>query len=231
MKTAAVLVGALAGASAFQVATPLKGAVRSSSTMQMAARSKSIPFAPQPAALDGTIPGDVGFDPLGLTSIDFDWAKWIVPTRASMRKGDEPVIVDTLYWMREAEIKHCRVAMLAVVGWLAVDMGLRLPGSKYVGLSAISAHDAMVAGGNMVVLFHFALLLELINGAAIFAAAQGSGREPGNFALDPLGLSKDSAKSARYQLSEIKNGRLAMLAFGGIATQAVLTGHGFPYLF
>jgi Chlorophyll A-B binding protein len=42
---------------------------------------------------------------------------------------------------------------------------------------------------------------------------------------------QDSAKSARYQLSEIKNGRLAMLAFGGIATQSVLTGHAFPYLF
>jgi hypothetical protein len=31
-------------------------------------------------------------------------------------------------------------------------------------------------------------------------------------------------------VSEIKNGRLAMLAFGGIATQAVLTSGGFPYM-
>jgi Chlorophyll A-B binding protein len=29
---------------------------------------------------------------------------------------------------------------------------------------------------------------------------------------------------------ELLNGRLAMMAIGGIATQAVLTGHGFPYL-
>jgi len=29
----------------------------------------------------------------------------------------------------------------------------------------------------------------------------------------------------------VKNGRLAMLAFSGIITQAVLTGQGFPYLF
>jgi hypothetical protein len=35
--------------------------------------------------------------------------------------------------------------MLAVVGWLAVDFGLRLPGSKYVGLDPTTAHDAMVS--------------------------------------------------------------------------------------
>jgi hypothetical protein len=30
--------------------------------------------------------------------------------------------------------------------------------------------------------------------------------------------------------SELLNGRLAMFAIGGIATQSVLSGHGFPYL-
>jgi hypothetical protein len=29
---------------------------------------------------------------------------------------------------------------------------------------------------------------------------------------------------------ELLNGRLAMVAIGGIATQTVLTGHGFPFL-
>jgi hypothetical protein len=32
------------------------------------------------------------------------------------------------------------------------------------------------------------------------------------------------------KLKEIKNGRLAMLAFGGICTQSVLNGSGFPYM-
>ena len=31
--------------------------------------------------------------------------------------------------MREAEIKHGRVAMLATAGWLAVDFGFKLPGA------------------------------------------------------------------------------------------------------
>lgn len=53
--------------------------------------------------------GDVGFDPLGLSGI------------AGLAGAD-------LYWMREAELKHARVAMLAVVGVLWCDQLGSLPG-------------------------------------------------------------------------------------------------------
>jgi len=48
---------------------------------------------------------------------------------------------------------------------------------------------------------------------------------------DPLKFCKDDKSTAKYTLNEIQNGRLAMLAFSGMVTQAVLTGHGFPYLY
>ena len=37
------------------------------STTSLTAKSKSVPFLEQPAALDGSMAGDVGFDPFGFT--------------------------------------------------------------------------------------------------------------------------------------------------------------------
>ena len=41
---------------------------------------------------------------------------------------------------------------------------------------------------------------------------------------------KDAAKMQKKKDSEMLNGRLAMCAVGGIATQSMISGHGFPYL-
>lgn len=73
-------------------------------------------------------------------------------------------------------------------------------------------------------------LLELTSGAAIFDQAKGSGRASGDFSFDPLGLGKDAKKKERYAVSEIKNGRLAMLAISGILTQqAAFPDQAFPF--
>lgn len=52
------------------------------------------PMLLSPQALDGSFAGDVGFDPLGFSNSK-----------------------EALYKMREAEIKHSRLAMLAAAGW------------------------------------------------------------------------------------------------------------------
>lgn len=73
-------------------------------------------------------------------------------------------------------------------------------------------------------------ILEFANGAAIFDQSKGSGRLPGDFSFDPLGFGKDAKARERYATSEIKNGRLAMLAFSGIVTQAaVFPDKAFPF--
>ena len=58
----------------------------SSVTSFATARSKSVPFAEQPAALTGQYPGDVGFDPLGLSNI---WAdvRLLLSSRLSPRNS------------------------------------------------------------------------------------------------------------------------------------------------
>jgi hypothetical protein len=71
----------------------------------------------------------------------------LVPTKwEESRSG-----LSALKYFRESELKHGRIAMLAVLGWVAVDLGLRLPGSKYAGVSPVEAHDVFVKSGDMFV--------------------------------------------------------------------------------
>ena len=60
---------------------------------------------------------------------------------------------------------------------------------------------------------------------------EGSGRAPGDFYFDPLKLSEGKPQKVKDDLAmkELANGRLAMIAFGGMITTAVLTGKEFPF--
>uniref|UniRef100_A0A7S3T2S7 Chlorophyll a-b binding protein, chloroplastic n=1 Tax=Strombidinopsis acuminata TaxID=141414 RepID=A0A7S3T2S7_9SPIT len=132
-------------------------------------------------------------------------------------------------YFREAELKHGRVAMLATVGWIATDMGMRVPGEPFQ-VSTIEAHDAMVKFGAMPQMLVWLGLLEVFGFLAFNNAAEGrTDRAPGDFGLRML-YPTDAAGQYSMQLKELRNGRLAMLAFGGIATAAVLTGKTWPFL-
>eukprot|EP00600_Ochromonadales_sp_CCMP1393_P005847 CAMPEP_0174961582 /NCGR_PEP_ID=MMETSP0004_2-20121128/4323_1 /TAXON_ID=420556 /ORGANISM="Ochromonas sp., Strain CCMP1393" /LENGTH=213 /DNA_ID=CAMNT_0016210049 /DNA_START=117 /DNA_END=758 /DNA_ORIENTATION=- len=194
-------------------------------------RSKSVPFAEQPPALDGTLAGDVGFDPVGFSSMwsDKDWSQQIVPD--IWPESGERTPISTIEWMREAEVKHGRVCMLAVLGWVAVDAGLRFPGDMFASIpNSLAAHNTAVENGSMGFLLFVVGMLEIVGGAALFDQAKGSGRTPGDFSFDPLNFSKDAKSLERYSTNEIKNGRLAMLAFSGIVTQAaIFPDKAFPF--
>lgn len=120
--------------------------------------------------------------------------------------------------------------MLAVLGWLVSEV-VQLPGDVHA-VSPVAAHDAAVKSGAMYQILLWTSILEIFSTKAVLETLEGSGRQPGDFKFDPLKFSegKSEAVKADFALKELKNGRLAMLAFGGIVTQAVLTGHGFPYL-
>merc|ERR1719183_673358 len=82
--------------------------------------SEALPFAERPEGLDVMpLAGDVGFDPLGFS--DYKLGPFRSPQFADPAKAH-------MGWMREAEIKHGRVCMLATVGWISADLGLRAPG-------------------------------------------------------------------------------------------------------
>merc|ERR1719384_1659481 len=175
-----------------------------------AERSKALPFMNRPALLDGSMAGDVGFDPLGLSNID-------------------GVGID-LYWLREAEIKHARVAMLAVVGTLQVELFGPAPGCEMADaknqMDAFwqfwNAHPQYIAASLIFIMF-----IEAFSGIAATSGRQSGERAPGDFGLDPLGFSKgDPAKFERLKGQEIANGRLAMWAAAGILMQGMTTDEG-----
>jgi light-harvesting complex I chlorophyll a/b binding protein 1 len=137
-------------------------------------------------------------------------------------------------FLREAELKHCRMAMLGYLGFVAVDLGITVypaaPGLE--GLSSVQAHDAAVEQGGLGQILLWVSLAESISSIAVVQMLQGSGRKPGEFGFDPLGFCKNkSAEEVRtMEKKELTNGRLAMLAFSGVVTQAVLTQGPFPYV-
>jgi len=198
-------------------------------------RSKSMPFLPRPINLDGSYVGDVGFDPFYLSSIQKNFAGFIQPPSWE----DQGEGIDTVYWMREAELKHGRVAMLAWTGWLATDgafgpVPLRFPGSIYQDVSdSYHAHDIMVSQGSLGFMLFVVGFLEFCTSAVLVEVSKGeSDREAGDFKLDPLQFLKGKSKDEVdvWKLKELQNGRAAMMAFGGVATQAALGGTEFPYL-
>lgn len=195
-------------------------------------RSKAVPFLPRPINLDGSMVGDVGFDPFYLSSIQKDFSGFIQPNQWEDKGEGLP----TLYWMREAELKHGRVAMLAWAGWVAVDQGARFPGAgePFVSVpSSLAAHDIMVDNGVMGAMLLGAGLIELAFGSVLVQVAKGeSDREAGDFQLGVGMLAKKTdAQVADMKLKELTHCRLAMLAFSGVVTQAALSDatSSFPY--
>ena len=51
-----------------------------------------------------------------------------------------------------------------------------------------------------------------------------------DFAFGTKFAPKDDAGMQKKKVAELLNGRLAMIAVGGIATQSIISGHGFPYV-
>merc|ERR1719262_381507 len=93
-------------------------------------------------------------------------------------------------WLREAEIKHGRVCMLAFLGWIANDAGLKFPGEVFQGISSLEAHDAMVKSGHMWGLLAIVGACEAKHMSVVVPRLDGdwSGYEPGNYGFDPFKL-------------------------------------------
>jgi hypothetical protein len=173
--------------------------------------SESLPFMERPSALDGSLAGDVGFDPLGFAKNSDDLMKY-----------------------REAEVKHARLAMLAAAGWPiselfdkkiatvlgmtpVLDSGDRAPSLLNGGLDKISPIYWAVC-------FAAAAAIDLYG---IKSASNKPGYTPGKLGFDPLGVFPKEKEGQQWmELAEIKNGRLAMIAITAFAFQELVSQTG-----
>ena len=70
---------------------------------------------------------------------------WLVHPRVCELLPAPPPFRYDVNWLREAELKHGRICMLAICGWLANDNeAMKFPGEAFQGISSLEAHDAMV---------------------------------------------------------------------------------------
>eukprot|EP00562_Extubocellulus_spinifer_P015685 CAMPEP_0178574156 /NCGR_PEP_ID=MMETSP0697-20121206/19190_1 /TAXON_ID=265572 /ORGANISM="Extubocellulus spinifer, Strain CCMP396" /LENGTH=200 /DNA_ID=CAMNT_0020209101 /DNA_START=29 /DNA_END=631 /DNA_ORIENTATION=- len=196
MKTVAAIALLAGSASAFAPAQ-----TSSKSTTSLDAMSKAVPFLTEPKNLKGYV-GDVGFDPLGFSD-KFD-----------------------MKWLREAEIKHGRTSMLACLGFWQQQY-VTLPGLTHVDDSNL-APSVVGASAMLQIVFWGGVMEFWTNKGNVTMETMFSDpdRVPGDLGFDPMGLSvgKSEEEKERMQLREIKNGRLAMLAIGGMIHHNWVTG-------
>jgi len=190
-----------------------------------------------PDYLNGELPGDYGYDPLGL--------------------GKDP---EQVAKYRENELLHARWAMLAAAGVL-IPEGLQANGADIRGGTWFETGAEMLNGGT---LNYFAVPWGIVNnplplilviavevglmGAVEFYRRNGTG--PAGYSpgigqfdssvfegvepmypggpFDPLGLADDPEIFAELKVKEIKNGRLAMVGMLAFSLQGYVTGEG-PY--
>lgn len=182
---------------------------RRSVQVHAAARPLWLPGSTPPAHLDGSLPGDFGYDPLGLG-----------------------VDKEKLRWYREAELQNGRWAMLAVAGilvqeivkpdifWYDAPTKIQLP-FNILGLVAFEAFA-----------MHYVEVRRWqdwrkpnsVNEDPIFKGNKLPDHEPGY----PGGIFAPFIPGdlETLKVKEMKNGRLAMLAFVGFTMAAQVTGLG-----
>lgn len=179
-------------------------------TEKLSTMSEAIPFLARPKVLKKELAGDFGFDPLSFAK-------------------DR----DTLFYYREIEIKHARLAMLAAAGWPASELFDR-PIAEFFGIpSTLDDMDRAPSflNGNLDKVspqfWGFCLgLTAAIDSYQTQRSRSQADYTPGDLGWDPLNFASSEPRKKDLQLAEMQNGRLAMLGVTGFAVQEFVTKQG-----
>ena len=127
---------------------------------------------------------------------------------------------------REAEIKHGRISMLAVVGYIATYTGLRIPGMEDVpyGLGALDGslyERGSLTETNLWLTIITILFLELM----VVRDATGTMKHPGDY-LNGFGEQRWDFRSDEVKMNqrakELNNGRAAMMGIAGLVVHEMI---------
>jgi len=129
-------------------------------------------------------------------------------------------------WLREAELKHGRICMLALVGIVAQKF-FHIPGYPEApdwvkALDVCYADKTATLGIIQISLFTMFVEGRYYSGDAWIGQMD---REPGDLGFDPLKLTKTPGFNLKeFQLKEIKNSRLAMIGVAFLAAAHQIPG-------
>ncbi|EIE21681.1 chlorophyll a/b-binding protein CP29 [Coccomyxa subellipsoidea C-169] len=202
-----------------------------------------LPNTQRPAWLDGSLPGDRGFDPLELSKpseflqVDLDQSdinksvnkaggivgkyssSKVQATGAALSPYSE---VFGLQRFRETELIHGRWAMLGALGVVIAEA---TTGVSWVDAGKVELDGTQYLGFSLPFSISQLIWIEvlLVGGAEIYRNRSTDLQEriyPGGL-FDPLKLaSDDSQRTFKLREAEIKHGRLAMVAFLGAQLQS-----------
>lgn len=137
-----------------------------------------MPFLPYPENCKGYIGEDTGFDPLGISNYF------------------------PMDYLRESELKHGRICMSAILGFIVTDLGVTVH-PLGAGLSSREAHDVMVGNQVMGNALIWVCLFEIFSWLAVSEMLQGSGREPGYYGFGKKFMPDDKEKADKLKYNEI----------------------------
>lgn len=200
-----------------------------------------------PDYLDGSLPGDSGCDPLALAALAvpvgvkyvsrpnggvldrvLPFAPTVEARKLDMSQRSPEEVKLTLNWMREAELKHARLAMLAVIGWPLAELL-----NPFNALAFINGRAPSLFNGGLDAYAPFLLLAVAAAGFIELQTIDDVNQTylsqpkktyiPGNLDFDPVGL-QEKMSFTDQAANEIYNGRIAMLAITGFAVQEFVWG-------
>mmetsp|Transcript_23175 Transcript_23175/g.65706 ORF Transcript_23175/g.65706 Transcript_23175/m.65706 type:complete len:378 (-) Transcript_23175:255-1388(-) len=180
---------------------------------------RALPFLPEPGyrSFASNVPGDAGFDPLGLCTD-----------------------VKTFVNYREAELKHGRLAMLAALAWPLAELAEERiveenTGPDFLADAGGRLLPTLTGGLGDQFVESFVAVVLLVGAFFELNVTREEGAAPGDYNADPFGLSQFKPPSwARVlvplrrpwtQEAEVKHGRIAMLAVIYDILDEVLTGN------